>query len=117
MATYITQEGDTLWAIAQRLYGDGAQWQRIYNANVGTIGANPNYMRAGWRLTIPDLSGPVPPAPGHTYVTTESDTLWAIAQRFYEDGAQWPKIYEANKNVIGPDPDVLRPKLTLYIPV
>jgi nucleoid-associated protein YgaU len=117
METYTTREGDTLWSIAQHVYGDGAQWRRIYNANVGTIGANPNYIQAGWTLTIPDPAGPIPPAPGHTYVTTDSDTLWSIAQRFYEDGAQWPKIYEANKEVIGPDPDVLRGNLTLYIPV
>lgn len=35
--TYVVQEGDTLWAISKKVYGKGGLWERIYNANRGTI--------------------------------------------------------------------------------
>jgi len=35
------------------VYGDASQWRRIYDANRGSIGANPNLVRAGAQLTIP----------------------------------------------------------------
>ena len=31
--TYTVTDSDTLWGIAQRFLGDGAQWDTIYNAN------------------------------------------------------------------------------------
>jgi RHS repeat-associated protein len=52
-ATYYTvTSGDTLWGIAAMFYGSGVQWQRIYQANVGVIGANPNLIFPGERLKI-----------------------------------------------------------------
>lgn len=37
--TYTIKSGDSLWAIAQKsqIYGDGTQWQKIYNANKDII--------------------------------------------------------------------------------
>lgn len=40
------------------------------------------------------------PAPSNTYTVVQGDTLWGIAQRFYGDGMQWTKIYDANKDTI-----------------
>ena len=48
-----------------------------------------------------------------TYVTKAGDTLSGIAERFYGHASQWKRIYEANKKVIGPDPDMLGVDLTL----
>ncbi|MGC0363129.1 nucleoid-associated protein YgaU [Rhodococcus sp. 27YEA15] len=48
--TYTVAGGDTLWAIAERFYGDGNQYQRIADAN-GI--ANPDLINAGQVLTIP----------------------------------------------------------------
>lgn len=36
--TYTVQKGDCLWGIAKKFYGDGSQWERIYNANTGVCG-------------------------------------------------------------------------------
>jgi nucleoid-associated protein YgaU len=52
-----------------------------------------------------------------TYVTKAGDTLSGIAERLYGDGSLWRKIYDANKMVIGPDPDKLGFDLTLKIPL
>jgi len=46
-------EGDTLVIIAERLYGDGNLWRRIYDANREAIGNNPDNVRAGTVLRIP----------------------------------------------------------------
>jgi nucleoid-associated protein YgaU len=50
--TYTVNSGDNLWNIAQQVYGDGNQWQRIYNANRDKI-SNPDLIHPGQQLTIP----------------------------------------------------------------
>lgn len=35
--TYTVKSGDCLWNIAKKLYGNGAQWTKIYEANKSTI--------------------------------------------------------------------------------
>lgn len=37
---------------------------------------------------------------GTTYTVKEGDSLWAISKRYYGDGSQYTKIYEANKDKI-----------------
>lgn len=37
--SYTVSQGDTLWAIAKKYYGSGAQYTRIYQANAGAIEA------------------------------------------------------------------------------
>jgi peptidoglycan-associated lipoprotein len=49
---YTIQSGDTLWAIAQREYGDGRQWKRIYEFNQDVI-SNPNKPKKGTRIQLP----------------------------------------------------------------
>jgi len=51
--TYKVKSGDCLWKIAQRVYGSGSQYTKIYNANKKTIGSNPNKIYPGQVLTIP----------------------------------------------------------------
>jgi 5'-nucleotidase / UDP-sugar diphosphatase len=51
--TYEVQSGDTLLSIAQQFYGDGTQWRRIYDANKDTIGADPDKLKIGMKLTVP----------------------------------------------------------------
>lgn len=45
--------GDCLWNIAKQLYGKGSDYTKIYNANKGTIGSNPNLIYPGQVFTIP----------------------------------------------------------------
>lgn len=54
-------------------------------------------------------------AGGRTYVVEKGDTLWAIAERYYGDGSEWPRIHEANRDRID-DPDVIQPGWELTIP-
>ncbi len=50
--TYVVRAGEGLWQIAERFYGDGNQYVRIYNANRNVM-ANPEDIRVGMRLRIP----------------------------------------------------------------
>lgn len=51
--SYEVQSGDTLATIAQQFYGDPTQWRRIYDANKDAIGADPDKLKLGTKLTIP----------------------------------------------------------------
>lgn len=50
--TYTVVKGDTLWAISKKFYGDGNQYNKIYQANTDKI-KNPNLIYPGQVLTIP----------------------------------------------------------------
>jgi nucleoid-associated protein YgaU len=50
--TVVVQPGDSLSAIANRVYGDVNKWRLIYNANQDHL-KNPNQLLVGMKLTIP----------------------------------------------------------------
>ena len=50
--TYVVVSGDCLWKIAAKAYGNGAQWQKIYEANKDTI-KDPGMIYIGMTLVIP----------------------------------------------------------------
>lgn len=50
-----------------------------------------------------------------TYTVASGDTLSKIAKQFYHDANQWPRIFEANRDVLK-DPDRIFPGQTLRIP-
>jgi LysM repeat protein len=58
-------------------------------------------------------SPPSRPSPG-AYTVRPGDTLSGIADRF--GIADWRTLYQANKGVIGPDPNLIRPGQVLTIP-
>ncbi|ENK0557998.1 LysM peptidoglycan-binding domain-containing protein [Clostridium botulinum] len=43
------------------------------------------------------------------YVVKQGDSLWKIAKWWYGDGSKWNVIYQKNRNIIGPNPNVIRP--------
>lgn len=55
-ACYTVQRNDNLTNIAQRFYGAGTpnNVNKIYYSNMGTIGANPNFITPNQKLYIPD---------------------------------------------------------------
>ena len=59
-----------------------------------------------------------PLQPGTTYTVQPGDSLSSIADRAYDDGseASWMKIYNANRYVIGNDPNRIYPGEVLTIP-
>lgn len=52
--TYKVQKGDCLWNIAKAASGKGSNWKELYNLNKKVIGSNPNLIKPGQILTLPD---------------------------------------------------------------
>lgn len=50
--TYTIQSGDTLWGIAKKYYGDGAEYKKLAQANQDQI-QNPNLIYPGQTIVIP----------------------------------------------------------------
>ena len=50
--SYTVKGGDSLWAIARKVYGSGAKWILIYESNRELI-ADPSLIRIGQQLRIP----------------------------------------------------------------
>jgi len=45
-STYTVQSGDTLWEIAEGIYGDGSQWTKILGSNQANVGYLANGQQA-----------------------------------------------------------------------
>lgn len=128
--TIVTERGDTLWALAEAHLGDGFRWQEIADLNHGRVMpdgrtfSNPSTLEAGWELRLPADATNLPGAPtpeaqtAHVseHVVEPGDTLSAIAQETAGDAESWPELYDANRTVIGADPDLILPGQVLVLP-
>ena len=53
---------------------------------------------------------------GDSYTVASGDSLSKIAKNHYGDAAKWHQIYEANKDIIGSNPDLIEVGQELTIP-
>ena len=104
---YAVRPGDTLSGIAARFAVRGG-WPALYAANRPLIGSDPNTIRPGTVLVLPGRMAPV------RYTVAAGDTLAGIAARLAVRGG-WPALYAANRRVIGPDPNTIRPGTVLTV--
>lgn len=93
--TYVVRPDDTLASIARQFC---TTWQQIYHLNRAVIGPNPNVLRSGTVLHVPNHCpgqppqpgpcnlGPIPhamgPLNGNVYTVVHGDTLFSISRRF-----------------------------------
>jgi len=130
--TYTVAAGDSLWKIAQKVYGKGTEGRRIFDANRDKMSSEDDFLRVGTVLAIPALpeavKPPVPetvdagvapksPAPvaAKTYKVKAGDTLSSIAKSTLGDGNKWKDIFKANKDKLA-HPDSLTEGMELSIP-
>ena len=52
-ATHVVVEGESLWEIARKEYGDGTLWESIYAANAELIGPDWDAIFPGMELVLP----------------------------------------------------------------
>lgn len=62
------------------------------------------------------VSSPAPKQQNKTYTVVRGDCLWNIAKKFYGNGSQYTKIYNANRDKIK-NPNLIYPGQVLTIPV
>lgn len=122
---YTVQPGDTLFLIAEKIYGSGLNLQDIMEANKLT---NPDQIEVGQKLIIPDVKPRYPTTGSITdssvqtgqvtersekYIVKDGDDLAKIALETYGDSYAWTRIAEAN-NLLNPND--LRTGMILLIP-
>ncbi len=104
---YTVQSGDTLWKIAQKFYGSGDLWTKVFADNASVI-SDPNKIYVGQVLLIygngADNNASNTASnlnyDGTTYTVVSGDSLWKIANKVYGNGRRWNDIYELNKDII-----------------
>lgn len=127
---YTVASGDTLWKIAEKFYGNGNYWRKIYEDNASVI-RNPDRIFTGQMIVIyplteilnADFSAQLPQTDNtaaestdiNSYVVLPGDNLWKIARRLYGKGWQWRKIYDANRDILS-NPGQLHTGQELVIP-
>lgn len=87
---------------------------------VGVVRPAPSDVAPVTPSTPPSPPKPAPtPAPtpaGSTYTVVRGDYLYKIAKAHYGDPLRWRDIYNANKSVIGSDPNLILPGQHLVLP-
>jgi nucleoid-associated protein YgaU len=89
---YRVAPGDSLYAIARTVLGQGGRWREIYAANRDKL-ASPSLIRVGMTLKLPTTA----PARGHTYHVAEGDSLYLIAAKRLNNPHRWREIAALNK--------------------
>jgi LysM repeat protein len=105
---YVVQDGDTLSGVATRFAVRGG-WPTVYAANRQAIGPDPNVLHAGTVLVLPGQTASI------RFTVEAGDTLSAIAAEYAVRGG-WPALYAANRQAIGPDPNVVHAGTVLTLP-
>ncbi len=127
---YKVQSNDNLFKIARKHYGDGQKWNKIFEANRDSM-PDSNSLYVGQKLLIPDITinnsareavvtqvnstqsrktgGVV------THTVQAGDTLYRIAEKYYDNPGVWTKILEANEDTIE-DKGLLRKGQVIIIP-
>jgi len=91
-------------------------------APVAAVAPSPSAIAAGpgpASSAVPAAASAASPAPGGAtgeYVVQPGDTMRSIAVDVYGDASQWPRLYQANRDVVGPDPDALQAGTRLRVP-
>ncbi len=102
--SYTVADGDNLWDISRRVYGDGTLYTTIFDANegrmmtTGELFTDPRLIRPGWVLDVPLQGHNVWLNGSHVmYRVREHDSLWRISESFLGSGLRWTEIWELNQ--------------------
>ena len=113
------QSNDDLSKIARKYYGDVSKWILIFNANQDKI-QDRNSLKIGTELIIPEEKTVSQKAEIETttpslsqvieiedtkpsskiHIVQQGDSLYGLATKYYNNGAKWDKIFDANKKIL-----------------
>src|SRR5207248_408022 len=101
--THLVRAGDTLWSIAERAYGAGAEYPRLVEANLGRSMSDGHVfdargvIRPGWQLVVPGARAVIDELDGQPwYEVRAGDTLSAIAESQLGDMSRWDELFDLN---------------------
>ncbi len=123
---HTVQAGETFSTIAAETYGNAAYWGHIARANPNV---DPRHLKVGMVLVLPDpgqVTAAAHPAakpasaqsvdPAKQYRVQANDSLYKISMKLYHSPQYVDKIYELNKQTIGPNPAHLKLNMILQLP-
>lgn len=124
---YTWKQGDSFKSLARTYYGSELQVALLRGANEGVDDAK---LAVGARVFVPvRIAGetvPVVKTPeqgktastwtGGLYTVQKGDVLGTISKTVYGSTKHWRRIYDANRDVIGDDPNRLKLGMQLRIP-
>jgi LysM repeat protein len=116
---YLVRPGDTLSGIAARLWGNAQAWPRLLERHNTFSQTDPRLRTItdpDWILVGEPIASPSDSRGGWYYHVQRGDTLWGISARMYSDGSLWPRIADANTDIVT-DPDLILPGMALHVPV
>ena len=90
------------------------QW-RDYGTKTVNISLGDQKPKASVEPQRETAASPAPTA-SQTYTVVIGDCLWNIAKRFYGNGSKYSVIYNANKGIVGGNPNLIYPGQVLTIP-
>ena len=130
--THVVQKNETLSTISTAAYGNANYYPHILRANPGL---DPKRMKVGTTIVLPDVASVKPEATvgagaeqkasatstpqldaTKEYKVQPNDSLYKISQKLYGKSDLSNKIYELNKDTIGPDPAKLKLGTILKLP-
>ena len=127
--SYSVVEGESLWSIARRLYGDGTQYVMLFRENqgsqmpTGVTFMDPRTIESGSRLMVPLPTPNLWSSEAQVlYRVQPGDSLWRIAESFLGDGFRWMEVWKLNQGQTMADgrqfydPDLIFPGWVLQIP-
>jgi hypothetical protein len=107
---YVVQNNDSLWKIANSLYGEG-QYYHIIAQQSDISSSRQGILKAGQTLKVApyyELTG------ANQVLISYGDTLWGIAGKRLGNPLLYPKLQKDNRNEIG-DPEKLNTLVTLNV--
>ncbi len=91
------------------------QWRDYGAKTVNITSNNMQKPKASVEPRRETTSSPAPAA-AQTYTVVKGDCLWNVAKKFYGNGSKYTIIYDANKGIIGDNPNLIYQGQVLTIP-
>lgn len=118
LVEYTIKSGESLSVIAARF---GRSWQELWNINRDRV-SNPDKIFAGLKLRVWDNTPKAAPVPtpthsvpvGKVHTVANGENLSVIARQY--GVPSWTLLWEANRDIIGNNPDLIREGQRLRIP-